>query len=72
MGRRCRICHHPDHPDIDKRLLAGEAARGIVRDYGGFSLKAVRRRLINHLHKPPRAAAVRRGAVKHAGVSCTR
>lgn len=67
MGRRCQVCHHPDHPEIDKRLLAGEAASAIARAYGGFSAEAVRRHLINHVQKPLHAVAVRAGAVKHAG-----
>lgn len=69
MGRRCRICHHPEHSEIDKRLLSGEPASAIVRGYGGFSLEAVRRHHINHVQKPLHAVAVRTGAVKHAGAA---
>jgi predicted RNA-binding Zn ribbon-like protein len=35
MPRICTICTHPKHSEIDRRLLAGEPVRAIVRAISG-------------------------------------
>mgnify|MGYP000707668187 CR=1 FL=1 len=51
MPRTCSICSHPQRPEIDRALLAGESLRNIAQRYGA-SLAAL------HRHKAHIAAAV--------------
>lgn len=34
MAPRCTVCSHPDRDKIDRRLVGGESARGIAREFG--------------------------------------
>jgi hypothetical protein len=66
MGRRCTVCHHPERAAIDRRLVSGEACAHLHREFG-FSEASMLRHTKNHVQKPLRAAAIRAGAVGHAG-----
>lgn len=42
MDKRCTICTHENHPEIDNALLAGESLRSLAARYG-LSVSALSR-----------------------------
>jgi hypothetical protein len=55
--RACTVCGHPERPEIDAALIAGDAYRDIARQYG-VSKDALARHLLAHLG--PQTAEVNR------------
>lgn len=68
MEPKCRVCTHPERPEIDRQLAAGTSNPGIAAKYG-MSRDSVRRHRDRHLSPALKAVATRRetqGAVKAA------
>lgn len=63
---RCRVCSHPQRPEIDRRLAQGTTNPTIAAEFG-MSRDSVRRHRDRHLSAALKAVATRRetaGAVK--------
>ena len=67
MPRICTICTHPKHTEIDRRLLAGEPVRAIVRAIAGHvpisktSLQRHQRHVSEAISKSHEAAEIVHG-----------
>ena len=62
MPRPCSVCARPDHPAVDRALVAGEPFRRIAARFG-LSEQAVRRHRAEHL---PETLALAAGAAEAA------
>ncbi|MGO2773954.1 MAG: hypothetical protein ACTIB2_11175 [Brachybacterium tyrofermentans] len=63
---RCKVCSHPDRPEVDRLLAQGATNTGTARQFG-VSSDSVRRHRDRHLSSALKAVATRRetaGAVK--------